>query len=88
LTPHSGLWRCLFFLRRNVSRSAIHDVGGAIISTRAEANYFDLRLRDSIQDWRKKWFYVKVEATADHKYGLAPFDSTAKVEKLKTWDLP
>jgi hypothetical protein len=35
-----------------------------------------------------KWFYVKVEATADHKYGLAPFDSTTKVEKPKTSDLP
>jgi hypothetical protein len=67
-----------------VSRNAVHNIGDAIISPRAKANYFELRLRDSIQDWRKKWFYVMDEATAAQNYGLAPFDSTTEVQKLKT----
>jgi hypothetical protein len=88
IEPHWGLWRRLFLLRRNVSRSAIHEVGGDIISTRAEANYFDLRLHNSIQDWRKKLFYVRGEAAADQKYGLAPYDSTTEVQKLKNGTFP
>jgi hypothetical protein len=55
---------------------------------RGEAKYFDLRLPDSIQEWRKKWFYVKDEPPEGQKYGLAPFDLTASVKKLKSWDLP
>jgi hypothetical protein len=65
-----------------VSRNAVHGVSGAIISPRAKANYFDLRLRDSVQDSWKKWFYIMDEKSADQNYGLAPFDSTAEVQKL------
>lgn len=52
------------------------------------ASYFDLRMRDSVQDWRKKWFYVKDEPVVGQMYGLAPLDATAEVKKLKSWDIP
>jgi hypothetical protein len=84
IDPHWGLSRRIFCIRRNISRTAVHDVGGAIISTNGPAGYFDLWMHDSIQDWRKKWFYVMDEATAAQNYGLAPFDSTTEVQKLKT----
>jgi hypothetical protein len=71
-----------------MTKGAVQDVGGAIISPHGDAGYFDLRFCDSVQDWRKKWFYVKDEASADQKYGLAPFDASAEVKKLKTWDIP
>ncbi|KAM0853649.1 hypothetical protein ACQ4PT_050942 [Festuca glaucescens] len=88
INPHWGLWRRIFCIRRNVSRTDVHDVGGAIISTRSPTSYFDLRMRDSVQDWRKKWFYVKDEPVAGQKYGLAPLDAAAEVKKLKSWDIP
>ncbi|KAM0842203.1 hypothetical protein ACQ4PT_058512 [Festuca glaucescens] len=86
--PHCWLWRRIFCIRRNVSQTTVHDVGGAIISTKSPSGYFDLRMRDSVQDWRKKWFYVKDEPAAGQTYGLAPFDAAAEVKKLKSWDIP
>ena len=46
--PHWGLWRRIFCIRRNVSRTVVHDVGGAIISMRSPAGYFDLQMHDSV----------------------------------------
>ncbi|KAK1613869.1 hypothetical protein QYE76_019387 [Lolium multiflorum] len=43
IDPHWGLWRRIFCIRRNVSRTAVHDVGGAIISTKGPTGCFDLR---------------------------------------------
>jgi hypothetical protein len=57
IDAHWGLWRHIFCIRCNVSQTDVHDVGGAIISTKGPTGYFDLRMKDSVQDWRKKWFY-------------------------------
>ena len=78
----------MFFLRRNATKTAVHDVGGAIVSVRPEAEYFDLKMAESIQNWRKKWFYIKDEKVGEQKFGLAPFDLTKEVKKLKSWDHP
>jgi hypothetical protein len=88
IDPHWGLWRRIFCIRRNISRTDVHDVGGAIISTKSPAGYFDLRMRESLQDWRRKCFYIKDELVAGQIYGLAPFDDAAEVKKLKSWDIP
>jgi hypothetical protein len=62
---HWGLWKHIFYLRRNNSRDAIYDVGGVCIYVQSEARYFDMKFADSLQGWRKKWLYVKDEATSD-----------------------
>ena len=59
--PHWGLWKHIFYLRRNNSKNAIYNVGGVYICVRPEASYFDLKFADSVQGWRKKWLYVKDE---------------------------
>jgi hypothetical protein len=64
----------------------VHDVGGAIISIRPEADYFNFKIAESIQNWRKKWFYIRDEKIEGQKYGLVPFDPTKEVVKLKSWD--
>ncbi|KAM0923160.1 hypothetical protein ACQ4PT_005717 [Festuca glaucescens] len=46
------------------------------------------RMAESIQNWRKKWFYIKDEKAKEQKFGLAPFDPTKSVKKLKSWDQP
>ncbi|KAM0887740.1 hypothetical protein ACQ4PT_028807 [Festuca glaucescens] len=86
--PHWGLWRSIFFIRRNATKTAIHNVGGAIISIRPEAEYFDFKMAESVQNWRKKWFYIKDEKAKEQKFDLAPFDQTKSVKKLKSWDQP
>jgi hypothetical protein len=45
-------------------------------------------MAESIQNWRKKWFYIKDEKAEEQKFGLAPFDPTKPVKKLKSWDQP
>jgi hypothetical protein len=35
-------------------------------------------MRDSVQDWRKKCFYVKDEPTVRQRYGLSPYDDAAE----------
>jgi hypothetical protein len=57
--PHWGLWKQIFYLRRNASKEEVHDVGTAIISVHVEAQYFKFKMADSIQNWLTKWFYVK-----------------------------
>jgi hypothetical protein len=46
--PHWGLWKCIFYLRRNASKEEVHDVGGAIISVCAEAHYFKFKMVNSV----------------------------------------
>ncbi|KAM0887225.1 hypothetical protein ACQ4PT_029181 [Festuca glaucescens] len=45
-------------------------------------------MAESVQNWRKKWFYIKDEKTEEQKFGLAPFDPSKSVKKLKSWDQP
>jgi hypothetical protein len=68
IVSHWGLWRRIICIQHNVSRTAVHDVGGAIISRKGLVGYFDLRHRDSVHDWRQKWFYVKDEPIDGQMY--------------------
>ncbi|KAM0929882.1 hypothetical protein ACQ4PT_001336 [Festuca glaucescens] len=84
--PHWGLWKRIFYLRRNNSRNTIYNVGGVCICVRPEVGYFDVKFADSVQGWRKKWLYVKDESSTAQEYGLAPFDASEDIQRRKTWD--
>jgi hypothetical protein len=45
-----------------------------------------LKIAESIQNWWKKWFYMKDVKLGDQKIVLAPFAPTKDVVKLKSWD--
>jgi hypothetical protein len=65
------------------------ELGGAIVSVRAEAQYLEFSMAASVQGWRTKWFYIKDrKASSEDQYGLAPFDSSKELKKLASWDLP
>jgi hypothetical protein len=38
-------------VRCNASKDALHDIGSAIILVCPEADYFDFKMADAIQDW-------------------------------------
>ena len=40
---------------------------------------------ESVQGWRKKWFYVRDEPSAGQKYGLPEFSADAVVRKKRSW---
>jgi hypothetical protein len=83
---HWVLWKYLFRLRPSVSLSKNPELGGAVISMRAEAHYLEFRIDASVQGW-KKWFYIKDQKTSScDKFGIASFDATKSLTKLTSWD--
>jgi hypothetical protein len=65
------------------------ELGGAVISVRAEAQYLEFSMSTSVQGWRTKLFYIKDrKASFDDQYGLAPFNASKELKKLTSWDSP
>ena len=81
--PHWGLWKYLFNVKRSCESYA---VGGITISSKVEVDYFNLEKLDSVQGWRKKWFYIKDQFTVGQQYGLTPFDPAAHLKKCRGWE--
>jgi hypothetical protein len=70
-----------------VSKEEIHDLGGAIVSVRIECQYLKFEMADSVQNWRQNWFYIKDQKSFESDlYGLAPFDPSKSLTKMKSWD--
>ncbi|KAK1613212.1 hypothetical protein QYE76_036885 [Lolium multiflorum] len=86
IPPHWGLWKRIFYLRRNNSKNVIYNVGGLCICVRPDVDYFDVKFADSVQGWRKKWLYIKDESSDAQEYGIAPFDAAEEIQRCKSWD--
>jgi hypothetical protein len=87
--PHWILWKFLFRLRPSVSLSKNPELGGAVVSVRAEVHYLEFSMAASVQGWKKKWFYIKDQKTASSdRFGIAPFDANKNLTKLTSWDSP
>jgi hypothetical protein len=87
--PHWTLWKFLFLLRPSVSLSKKPELGGVVVSVRAEAHYLEFSMAASVQGWRKKWFYIKDQKFASSdQFGIAPFDANKSLRKLTSWDSP
>jgi hypothetical protein len=88
IEPHFLLWRSLFRLCP-VPLSKKPELGGAVISVRAESQYLKFSMATSVQGWRTKWFYIKDrKVSSSHEYGIAPFDASQELKKLTSWDSP
>jgi hypothetical protein len=89
IEPHFLLWKFLFWLRPSVALSKKPELGGAVISVRAESQYLEFSMAASVQGWRKKWFYIKDrKVSSSDQYGIAPFDASKDLKKLTSWDSP
>jgi hypothetical protein len=89
IEPHFLLWKYLFRLRPSASLSKKPELGGAVVSVRAESQYFEFSMAASVQGWRKKWFYIKDQkVSSSDLYGIAPFDAAKTLKKLASWDSP
>jgi hypothetical protein len=65
------------------------ELGGAVISVRAEVHYLDFTMAASVQGWKKKWFYIKDHKnSSSDRYGIAPFDANKELKQLSSWDSP
>jgi hypothetical protein len=88
IEPHFLLWRSIFRLRPNVSLARKPELGGAVVSVRPEAQYFEFSMAASVQGWRTKWFYIKDrKSSPEDEYGFPPFDASQEIKKLASWDM-
>jgi hypothetical protein len=89
IEPHFLLWKYLFRLRPSVASSKKPELGGAVISVRAESQYLEFSMAALVQGWRKKWFYIKDQKiSSSDQYGIAPFDAAKDLKKLASSDSP
>jgi hypothetical protein len=65
IEPHFGLWKKIFFVKRYSSINGPFVIGGVGFVVRSEVNYFGFPMREYVQGWRLKWFYVKDSLTTE-----------------------
>ncbi|KAK1693701.1 hypothetical protein QYE76_010398 [Lolium multiflorum] len=73
INPHWGLWRKIFYVKRHNGCEGPHVVGGVGFIVRKEVNYFNFPMRESVQGWRQKWFYLRDRPASGHRSNLPPF---------------
>ena len=61
VNPSWALWKAIFKVQANNRGSRTYPVGGLQIQVRSNTHYFSLKFIDSVQGWRKKWFYAEIE---------------------------
>ena len=83
--PHFGLWKKIFFVKRHNSSTGCSVVGGVGFAVRPGIKFFRLPLRESVQGWRERWFYIKDQKTPDQLYGLQEFVDVPEATPKKTW---
>ena len=81
IAPNWNLWKSLFMVRRMVGRSKqTYPVGGFGIQLRGDTSYFQLKKSDSVQNWRKKWFYIRWD-----QEGLPEFAADRPLRRTNAW---
>ncbi|KQJ82155.1 hypothetical protein BRADI_5g06833v3 [Brachypodium distachyon] len=50
-----------------------------------EVRYFNLQLRESVQHWRSKWFYVRDDSVGKANKQLPAFTVKGSVKKIVAW---
>ncbi|KAK1627391.1 hypothetical protein QYE76_001706 [Lolium multiflorum] len=84
--PNWALWKRIFFCRRNGSPNVAYNIGGVVISVRPTVDYFDVKLPESVQGWRKKWLYIQEENHGCAEDNIPPFDGAEKIFRRRSWD--
>jgi hypothetical protein len=85
IEPNFALWKRYFFVKRHASGSDVFIVGGVGFSVRADVGYFKFPMRESVQSWREKWFYIKDQTTGNQTFGLKAFSGATVVTPKISW---
>lgn len=84
VAPHWGLWKKLYYVKRFPKSSAPATVGGFGVVVRPDVVYFDLKAKESVSGWRRKWFYIRDDKLDGQEFGIPPPSDTPIVKK-KSW---
>jgi hypothetical protein len=58
-------------------------IGGVGFVACKEVNYFNFPMKESMQGWRLKWFYIRDSSTADSQ--LPQFSDVLEAKPKKSW---
>ena len=83
IEPHFGLWKKIFYVKRYSSSNGSSVIGGVGFVARSEVNYFSFPMRESVQGWRLKWFYVKDSLTTESQ--LPCFADVLEAKPKDSW---
>jgi hypothetical protein len=60
-------------------------VGGVGFVVRKEVDYFDYTMKESVQGWRNKWFYLRDPIVPGRRSNLPPFEDVLIAKPKKSW---
>ncbi|KAK1680333.1 hypothetical protein QYE76_041181 [Lolium multiflorum] len=85
IDPHWGLWRKIFYVKRHNDSNAPPVVGGVGFVVRKEVDYLDYPMKESVQGWRNKWFYLRDPVVPGRRSNLPPFEDKLIAKPKKSW---
>ena len=56
-------------------------MGGFGVVVRLDVVYFDLKAKESVAGWRRKWFYIRDDKLDGQEFGIPPPSDTLIVKK-------
>jgi hypothetical protein len=83
IEPHFWLWKKNFFVKRYSSSNGPFVIGGVGFVARSEVNYFNFPMRESVQGWRLKWFYIRDSSITESQ--LSCFSDVLKAKPKQSW---
>ncbi|KAK1627882.1 hypothetical protein QYE76_002197 [Lolium multiflorum] len=85
IDPHWGLWRKIFYVKRHNDSNGPPVVGGVGFVVRKEVDYLDYPMKESVQGWRNKWFYLRDPSVSGRCSNLPPFEDKLIAKPKKSW---
>ncbi|KAK1664271.1 hypothetical protein QYE76_052430 [Lolium multiflorum] len=86
IDPHWGLWRKIFYVKRHNDNIAPPPViGGVGFVVRKEVDYLNFPMKESVQGWRHKWFYLRDTPVPGRRSNLPPFKDVLVARPKKSW---
>jgi hypothetical protein len=74
IDPHWGLWRKIYYVKRHNDSNGPPVVGGVGFVVKQDVDYLDYPMKESVQGWRNKWFYLRDPAVSGQHPNLPPFE--------------
>ncbi|KAK1607612.1 hypothetical protein QYE76_031285 [Lolium multiflorum] len=85
IDPHWGLWKKIFYVKRHNDSNGPPVVGGVGFVVRKEVDYLDYPMKESVQGWRNKWFYLRDPSISGRCSNLPPFEDKLIAKPKKSW---
>ncbi|KAK1606384.1 hypothetical protein QYE76_030057 [Lolium multiflorum] len=85
IDPHWGLWRKIFYVKRHNDNNGPPVVGGIGFVVRKKVDYLNFPMKESVQGWRHKWFYLRDTPVPGRRSNLPPFKDVLVAQPKKSW---